>query len=166
MNKYLISVEADRELNYLYKVLMVFTRRRVETININTYRVEDLNISRFNIQFYADEQMARNLSKQIYKQIEVTKADIYLWDDCAHHELGVFSIHKSEKHKSTTLEEIAEEHNAFFQEMDEVYMIEKVGSRAELDELREELSTHRLLDFGYSGPTGLLNSKVMKRMYI
>jgi acetolactate synthase small subunit len=107
MNKYLISVEADRELSYLFKILMVFTRRRVETININTYRVEDLKVSRFNIQFYADDVMARNISKQIAKQIEVIKADIYLWDDCLHHELGIFSMHKSEKHKRDTLNDIA-----------------------------------------------------------
>ena len=166
MNKYLISVEADRELNYLYKVLMVFTRRRVETININTYRVEELSVSRFNIQFYADEIMARNISKQIAKQIEVIKADIYLWDDCLHHELGIFSLHKSEKHKKATLADIAEEYNAILSEKEEVYIIEKVGSRAELDALREELSTHRLLDFGYSGTTGVLNSKVHKRIIV
>jgi acetolactate synthase small subunit len=166
MNKYLLSVEADRELNYLYKVLMVFTRRRVDTININTYRVEDLNTSRFNIQFYADEKMARNISKQIYKQIEVTKADVYLWDDCEHHELGIFTLFKSEKHKKATLEEIVEEHDAILQEMEEVYLIEKVGTREALDELREELRTHHLLDFGYSGPTGVLSSKVNKKIFI
>jgi acetolactate synthase-1/3 small subunit len=166
MNKYLISVEADRELSYLFKILMVFTRRRVETININTYRVEDLKVSRFNIQFYADDVMARNISKQIAKQIEVIKADIYLWDDCLHHELGIFSMHKSEKHKRDTLNDIATEHGAVFKEMEEVYIIEKVGARAELDALRDELSTHRLLDFGYSGPTGVLNSKVHKKILI
>jgi acetolactate synthase-1/3 small subunit len=166
MNKYLISVEADRELSYLFKILMVFTRRRVETININTYRVEDLKVSRFNIQFYADDVMARNISKQIAKQIEVIKADIYLWDDCLHHELGIFSMHKSEKHKRDTLEDIAEEHGAVFSEKEEVYIIEKVGARAELDALRDELSTHRLLDFGYSGPTGVLNSKVHKKILV
>lgn len=164
MNKYLISVEADRELNYLYKVLMVFTRRRIETTNINTYRVEELKVSRFNIQFFADEHMAMNLSKQIAKQIEVIKADVYLWDDCLHHELGIFSLHKSEKHKKDTLEDIAEEHQATLSEKEEVFIIEKVGSREQLDALREELSTHRLLDFGYSGPTGVLNSKVHKKI--
>jgi hypothetical protein len=51
-------------------------------------------------------------------------------------------------------------------EMEEVYIIEKVGARAELDALRDELSTHRLLDFGYSGPTGVLNSKVHKKILI
>ncbi len=166
MNKWLISIEADRELNYLYKILMVFTRRRVETININTYRVEDLNTSRFNIQFSADEHMARNISKQLYKQIEVTKADVYHWDACEHNELGVFSILKSEKHKRATLEDIAEEHDAAFKEAEEVFIIEKVGNRQQLDELRLELNAHRLLDFGYSGPTGLLNSKVHKEIYI
>jgi acetolactate synthase-1/3 small subunit len=166
MNKYLISVEADRELSYLFKILMVFTRRRVETININTYRVEDLKVSRFNIQFYADDVMAKNISKQIAKQIEVIKADIYLWDDCLHHELGIFSMHKSEKHKRDTLNDIADEHGAVFSEKEEVYIIEKVGSRAQLDALRDELSTHRLLDFGYSGPTGVLNSKVHKKINV
>ena len=165
-NKYLISIEADRELNYLYKILMVFTRRRVETININTYRVEDLNTSRFNIQFSADEKMARNISKQLYKQIEVTKADVYSWGACEHNELGVFSVLKSEKHKKATLQEIAANHEASFKEADEVFIIEKVGSRQQLDELRMELSAHRLLDFGYSGPTGLLNSKIHKEIYI
>lgn len=158
-------MEADRELNYLYKVLMVFTRRRVETTNINTYRVDELNVSRFNIQFFAEPQMARNLSKQIKKQIEVTKADVYLWDDCEHHELGIYSLHKSEKHKRDTLEDIAKEYDAEFSEREEVYVIEKVGSRAELDELRVELSAHRLLDFGYSGPTGIMNSKVQKKVF-
>lgn len=166
MNTYLVCVESDRELNYLFKILMVFTRRRVETININTYRVEDLGISRFNIQFRAEPAMARNISKQLLKQIDVSKADIYLWDTIEHHELGVYAIHKSEKHKKATLEEIAEAHGAIMRERDEVYLIEKVGDRASLDRLREELSAHRLLDFGYSGLTGLLNSKVRKEIYI
>jgi len=166
MNTYLICVESDRELNYLYKILMVFTRRRVETININTYHVEDLNLSRFNIQFRADEKLASNIAKQLNRQIDVIKADVYLWDSIEHHELGVFAMHKSEKHKKATLEEIAESYGAKVVEKDEVYMIELIGEREQLDSLREELQAHRMLDFGYSGLTGLLNSKVQKKVYI
>ncbi len=166
MNDYLCCVEADRELNYLYKILMVFTRRRVETININAYRVEALSTSHFNVRFRADEQMARNLSKQLNRQIDVLKADVYLWKAIEHHELGVFALHKSEDHKSTTLREIADQYDATFRESEEVYVIECVGERDKLEELREELTPHRLLDFGYSGFAGVLNSKVHKEIYI
>jgi len=166
MNNYLICVESDRELNYLFKILMVFTRRRVETININTYHVEDLNLSRFNIQFRADEKLAANLAKQINRQIDVRQTDLYLWDSIEHKELGVFAMHKSEKHKKATLKEIADTYGATVIEKEEVYMIEMVGEREELDRLREELEAHRMLDFGYSGLTGLLNSKVQKKVYI
>jgi acetolactate synthase-1/3 small subunit len=163
---YLICVEADRELNYLYKVLMVFTRRRVETIHINAYRVDALSVARFNIKFRADAKMARNLSKQLNRQIDIIKADVYLWEAIEYHELGVYSLHKSEQHKSNTLREIAEEYDATFREMEEVYVIEKVGLRKDLEYLREILSTHHLLDFGYSGFAGVLNSKVHKEIYI
>ena len=166
MNTYLICVESDRELSYLYKVLMVFTRRRVETININTYHVADLNLSRFNIQFRADDKLARNIAKQLNRQIDISKADVYLWDSIEHKELGVFAMHKSEKHKKAALMEIADSYGANVIEKDEVFMIEMVGEREELDRMREELKAHRMLDFGYSGLTGLLNSKVQKKVYI
>lgn len=165
-NNYLICVEADRELNYLYKVLMVFTRRRVETLHINAYRVDALNVSRFNIKFRSDEKMARNLSKQLNRQIDVIKADVYLWEAIDTDELGVYAIHKSEKHKRNALKEIAEEHGASFREMEEIYMMEKVGSRDDLEKLREVLTTHHLLDFGYSGFAGVLNAKINKEIYI
>lgn len=163
---YLICVEADRELNYLYKVLMVFTRRRVETIHINAYRVDALSVSRFNIKFKAEETMARNLSKQLNRQVDIIKADVYLWEAIEYHELGVFAVHKSEGHKRKTLQGISKEHEATFREMDEVYIIEKVGLRQDLEALREVLNAHHLLDFGYSGFAGVLNSKVHKEIYI
>ena len=163
---YLLCVEADRELNYLYKVLMVFTRRRVETIHINAYRVDALHVSRFNIKFRCEEKMARNLSKQLNRQIDIIKADVYLWEAIEYHELGIYSLHKSEKHKRDTLKEIALENGGVFHEMEEVYIIEKVGLRRDLEQLREELTAHHLLDFGYSGFAGVLNSKFHKEIYI
>ncbi len=166
MKKYVLSIKTSESINYLNKVLLVFNRRRVEILDLNIYKVEPLNYVKFNVIFEAEVLMANNLYKQIDKQIDIEEVILYLWDTVAHRELGVYSLHKTEDHKKMALKDLAREYKAKLIELEDVFIIEKAGEREVLDELRDELVAHHLLDFSYSGPIGVLNSNIHKELTV
>lgn len=166
LNKYVVSVRTSQDINYLSYLLLVFNRKRIKILDLNIYKVDNSGYIKFNLIFEADELAANNVSKQINKLIEVEEVKLYLWNTIEVRELGLFTLIKSQDHKKFVLKEIAKDYKAKLHEFDDVYILELTGSREELEELREELTAHHLIDFSYSGPIGVLNSNVRKELNI
>lgn len=165
-NKYVVSVRTSQDINYLSNLLLVFNRRRIKVVDLNIYKVDNSNYIKFNIVFESDDLQANNVMKQINKLIEVEEVKLYFWDTIETKELGMFTLIKSQEHKKFVLKEVAKDYGAKLHEFEDVYILELTGSREELDELREELTAHHLIDFSYSGPIGVLNSNVRKELNI
>lgn len=165
-NKYVVSVRTSQDINYLSYLLLVFNRRRIKIHDLNIYNVTNSGYLKFNIIFEADDLLANNVLKQITKLIEVEEAKLYFWDTIEVKELGMFTLMKTQEHKKFVLKEIAKDYKAKLHEFDDVFILELTGNREELDELREELTAHHLIDFSYSGPIGVLNSNVHKELNI
>jgi acetolactate synthase-1/3 small subunit len=86
--EYTITVYTENQIGLLNRIAIIFSRRKINIISLNTSPSEVDSVHRFNIVINETEDVVRKLCRQIEKQVEVLKAyfntsDEIIWQELA-----------------------------------------------------------------------------------
>ena len=151
MKEYTITIFSENNIGLLNEVTIVFSRRKINIESLTVSESEVKGVSRYTIVAFIDENLIENVVRQIEKIIGVFKALYFEEEEIVHQEVALFKISNSSK-LNGNLEALVRNQNAKILTVNPDFLvIEKVGYKAENQELFNELEQYGVLQFARSG---------------
>nr|WP_290638964.1 acetolactate synthase small subunit [Labilibaculum sp.] len=151
MKEYTITVFSENDIGLLNEVTIVFSRRKINIESLTVSESEVKGVSRYTIVAFIDDARVENTVRQIEKIIGVFKAFYFEADQIVHQEVALFKIANSPS-LNGNLEALMRRQNAKILTVNPDFLvIEKVGYKAENQELFNELEEFGVLQFARSG---------------
>ena len=150
-----ISIFTESRAGILHKVIIAFSRRKINISSITASESEVKGIFRYTIGVLETEETIRKLVLQLEKQVEVVKAFYHFAEELVCQEIALFKI-PTESMTSGNAEKIVREHNARFLTIEKNYIVvEKTGTRDEIQSLFNELEPLPILEYASSGKVAI-----------
>lgn len=150
--EFTLTIFSENSIGLLNRITIIFTRRKLNIESLTVSESALKGIFKFTIVVNCDERMAKNLTKQIEKQIDVIRAFYLTSDEILHQEIAMYKIETKSLLETNLIEGIIRRYNARILELTEDYtVIEKTGHKAETQELFEQLKPYGVLQFVRSG---------------
>jgi acetolactate synthase I/III small subunit len=159
MNKqeFTITVYTENHIGLLNRIAIIFSRRKIESLNTSPSEVE--GIHRFTIVIDELEEVVRKLVRQIEKQVEVLKAYYNTNDEIVWQELALYKVSTDEIAEKVKVERLLREYGARAVVIRKDYTIfETSGHREETNRLIEVLEPHGLIEFVRSARVAIIKA--------
>lgn len=149
--RFTISVFSEDRIGLLHSITIIFTRRKMSIESINSSESERKGIYRYTIVFSSDYNMARNVTKQIDKLIDVLRAFLHEEEQIIHREIALYKVATSSFYNGNEVEQLLRKHSANIIRIEQDYLvIEKTGWKKETQALLKDLEPYNLLEFARS----------------
>lgn len=153
VKEYIVIAFTENQKGVLNRITALYLRRN---INIESLKVSESaikGISMFVITAFTSEEVIERLSKQIANIIEVIQVEYYSTEELITQEIALYKISSKIFNESSSVDRIIRKWNARIIEMNPSYVVvEKTGSREDVEEMRDELIELGLLnEFTRSG---------------
>ena len=151
MKEYTITIFSENEIGLLNEVSIVFSRRKINIESITASESEVKGIFRYTIVAFIEESKIDNTVLQLEKIIGVFKALYFEAEEIVHQEVALFKIANSTK-LNGNLEALVRNNGAKILTVSPDFLvIERVGYKADNQELFHELEQYGVLQFARSG---------------
>jgi len=158
--EFTLTIFSENSIGLLNRITIIFTRRKLNIDSLTVSESALKGIFKFTIVVHCDEHMAKNLVKQIEKQIDVIRAFYLTEDEILHQEIAMYKIETSALLETNLIEGIIRRYNARILELTKEYtVIEKTGHKDETQELFEQLKPYGVLQFVRSGRIAITRLK-------
>ena len=125
---YTFMIYSENIAGLLSLITAVFTRRQVNIESLNVCASSTPGVHKYTITCYCDEEMAKMLTKQIEKKIDVIQASYFTDDEIFILETALFKISTPMMLENNRVSKIVRLHNAKIVEVNPTYAtIEKTG---------------------------------------
>lgn len=149
--EFTITVFSENDIGLLNEVTIVFSRRKINIESLTVSESEVKGVSRYTIVAFVEESRVENIVRQLEKIIGVFKALYFEADEIVHQEVALFKIANTSK-LNGNLEALVRNQNAKILTVNPDFLvIEKVGYKADNQELFKELEQYGVLQFARSG---------------
>jgi len=150
---YTFIIYSENVPGILSQITSVYTRRQVNIESLNVCASSTPGAHKYTITAYCDEPMAKMLTAQIEKRIDVLQANYFTDDEIFINETSLLKISTPIMLQNKNVCKIVRIHNAHIVEVNPIYAtIEKTGITNDILELYNELnSTGCVLQFVRSG---------------
>lgn len=149
--EFTISIFSENDIGLLNEVTIVFSRRKINIESITASESEVKGVFRYTIVAFIDESRIENIVRQLEKIIGVFKALYFEAHEIVHQEVALYKIANSIK-LNGNLEALIRKQNAKILTVNPDFLvIEKIGYKAENQELFDELEQYGVLQFARSG---------------
>lgn len=159
---YTFIIYSENTPGLLSQITAVFTRRQVNIESLNVSASSTPGVHKFTITCYCEEQMAKMLTKQMEKRIEVLKANYYTDDELFIIETSLIKISTPLMLKNREVSKAVRLHDAKIVEVNTTYAtVEKTGITRDILSLYESLNKLGVvLQFVRSGRIAITKSRV------
>lgn len=166
VKEYIVIAFTENQTGVLNRITALYLRRK---INIETLKVSESSIkgiSMFVISAFTTQEIIDKLAKQLRNIVEVIQVEYYSNDELITQEIALYKISSKIFEQSGTVDMIVREWNARIIEMNPSYVVvEKTGTREDIDTMRTELESKGLLtEFTRSGSVVLHREPVEERL--
>lgn len=155
-HKHTLSVIVENKPGVLQRVAGLFTRRgfNIESLAVGT--TEDPKLSRMTIVVEGDDQIVEQVTKQLYKQIDVIKVFDLPKETSIERELLLIKVSCNKKNQPEILQ-LAEVFKCPIVDMSGTSLIlEAVGDNAKIKNIEETLSKFGIKEIVRTGRIGML----------
>jgi len=137
---YTILVYSENVPGLLSQITAVFTRRQVNIESLNVCASSTPGAHKYTVTAYCDERMARILTAQIEKRIEVLQAHFYTDDELFINETALFKLSTPVMLKNHEVSSLVRSHDARIIEVNSTYaVVEITGNTNDIIDLFNEL---------------------------
>lgn len=145
----------------LSQITSVFTRRQVNIETLNVCASSTPGVHKFTITCYCDEEMAKQLTKQMEKRIDVIQANYYVDSEIYFIETALLKISTSMMLRDRNVSRIVRSHDARIVEVNTTYAnVEKTGLTDDILSLYNALAQMGVvLQFTRSGRIAITRSR-------
>ncbi len=166
VKEYIVIAFTENQTGVLNRITALYLRRK---INIETLKVSESSIkgiSMFVISAFTTQEIIDKLAKQLRNIVEVIQVEYYSNDELITQEIALYKISSKIFEQSGTVDMIVREWNARIIEMNpSSVVVEKTGTREDIDTMRAELESKGLLtEFTRSGSVVLHREPVEEKL--
>src|SRR5688572_10393264 len=155
--EYTVTVYTENQIGLLNRIAILFSRRKINIVSLNTSPSEVEGIHRFTIVINETEDVVKKLARQIEKQVEVLKAYFNTGDEIVWQELALYKVSTDEIAEKVIVERLLREFGARAVVIRKDYTIfETTGHREETDRLVEVLEPYGLIEFVRSARVAII----------
>lgn len=153
VKEYIVIAFTENQIGVLNRITALYLRRK---INIESLKVSESSIkgiSMFVISAFTTQETIDKLVRQLRNIVEVIQVEYYSDDELITQEIALYKISSKIVRESGMVDMIIRSWNARIIEMNPSFVVvEKTGTREEIENLRTELETRKvLLEFTRSG---------------
>lgn len=142
----------ENKIGLINRVTIIFTRRHLNIDSFTASETEVEGVYRFTIIVRTNREQAEKVSKQIEKQIEILKADLYEDEEVTFQEVALYKMPTLALTSSNVIENLVRKHYARILSVNSSFLvIEKTGLKSETQALLEDLKPFDILEFVRSG---------------
>lgn len=150
--KHTLSVLVENRPGVLARTAGLFARRGFNIDSLAVSTTEDPNTSRMTIVVNGPVDILEQISKQLYKLIDVIKVMDHTDDDVVSRELALFKVYAAEAAQRAELMQIVDIFRAKIVDLaDKTMMIEATGSEEKIDALERMLAPYGIKEMVRSG---------------
>jgi acetolactate synthase-1/3 small subunit len=159
---YTFLIYSENTPGLLSQITAVYTRRQVNIESLNVCASSTPGVHKFTVTSYCTEEMAKMLTKQMEKRIEVLRASYYTDDEIFILETSLIKISTPRMLEEKNVGRIVRMHNAHIVEVNPTYAtVEKTGITADILSLYDNLNQLGVvLQFVRSGRIAITKSRV------
>jgi acetolactate synthase I/III small subunit len=152
-----ITVYTENQIGLLNRIAIIFSRRKINIVSLNTSPSEIESIHRFNIVIHETEDVVRKVCRQIEKQVEVLKVYYHTNADVIWQELALYKVSTDVIAEQVSVERLLRENGARVVVIRKDYTIfETTGHREETDALINILQPYGLIEFVRSARVAII----------
>lgn len=160
VESFTLSVLTENKIGLVHKIVIIFTRRKLNIESLNTSESEVANVYRYTIVVNTTRSVVEKLVKQINKQIDVLGAFVYRDEEIHYQEVALYKISSSSLRSGHKMETLIRNNGARILVIEDDYLIiEKTGHKHETTELFEKLQPFGVLEFVRSGRISISQSR-------
>ncbi|HEX6180457.1 MAG TPA: acetolactate synthase small subunit [Chitinophagaceae bacterium] len=157
--EYTVTVYTENQIGLLNRIAILFSRRKINIVSLNTSPSEVEGIHRFTIVINETEDVVKKLARQIEKQVEVLKAYYNTGDEIVWQELALYKVSTDEIAEKVKVERLLREYGARAVVIRKDYTVfETTGHREETDKLVEFLEPYGLIEFVRSARVAIIKA--------
>ena len=146
--EYTITVYTENQIGLLNRIAIIFSRRKINVHSLNTSPSEVEGIHRFNIVIEETEDVVRQLSRQIEKQVEVLKVYFNTNEEIIWQEMALYKVSTDEIAEKVKVERLLREYGARVVAIRKDFTVfETTGQREETNRLIKILEPLGLIEF-------------------
>ena len=159
---YTFLIYSENTPGLLSQITAVYTRRQVNIESLNVCASSTPGVHKYTITCYCEEEMAKMLTRQMEKRIEVLQANYYTDDELFMLETSLIKIATPLMLKNREVSKTVRLHDAKIVEVNTTYAtVEKTGTTADILSLYEGLNKLGVvLQFVRSGRIAITKSRV------
>ena len=156
--EYIVIAFTENQIGVLNRITGLYLRRKIN--------IESLKVSESSIKGITTHEIIERLVKQLRNIIDVIQVEFYSNEELITQEIALYKISAEILRQSDTVDRIIRQWNARFIEINPAYVVvEKTGTREEIDRMRETLAEEKLLDeFTRSGSVVLHRESVEEKL--
>ncbi len=157
--EFTITVYTENQVGLLNRIAIIFSKRKINIVSLNTSPTEVESVHRFTIVINETEEVLRKLCSQIEKQVDVLKAYFNTEDEIVWQELALYKVSTDAIAEKVKVERLLREFGARAVVIRKDYTVfEATGHREETDKLVEVLSPYGLIEFVRSARVAIIKA--------
>lgn len=151
-NTYTISIYTENNVGLLNRISAIFQRRHLNIESVNVSKSEIKSVSRFTLLVKVTEEQIKKIIGQIEKQVEVIKAFYHTDEETVYQESCLFKLSTDLLTDNDDIQTIINQSKSRVTNINKTFFVlEKSGSKEEVEELYHILDKHGIKQFVRSG---------------
>lgn len=151
-NTYTISIYTENNIGLLNRISAIFQRRHLNIESVNVSKSEIKSVSRFTLLVKVTEEQIKKIIGQIEKQVEVIKAFYHTDEETVYQESCLFKLSTDLLTDNDEIQTIINQSKSRVINVNKnFFVLEKSGSKEEVEELYHILDKHGIKQFVRSG---------------
>lgn len=151
-NTYTISIYTENNVGLLNRISAIFLRRHLNIESVNVSKSEIKSVSRFTLLVKVTEEQVKKIIGQIEKQVEVIKAFYHMDEETVYQESCLFKLSTDLLIQNDEIQTIINQSKSRVININKnFFVLEKSGTKEEVEELYHILDKHGIMQFVRSG---------------
>jgi len=151
-NTYTVSIYTENNVGLLNRISAIFQRRHINIESINSSSSEIKSVSRITLLVKITEEQMKKIIGQIEKQVEVIKAFYHTDEETVYQESCLFKLSTDLLTDNDDIQTIINQSKSRVINVNKnFFVLEKSGSKEEVEELYHILDKHGIKQFVRSG---------------
>lgn len=158
--KFTISVYTENNVGLLNRLSAIFLKRHINIESMTVSKSEIDNVSRFTFVVIITETAIRKIVTQLEKQIEVIRAFYHTEDEIIYQETALFKMNNDFLYDQKIQNKLKFRRAHIVALTERYFVIERTGSKEDIDRLYDRLKPYGILQFVRSGRIAITRPKM------
>ncbi len=147
-----VSIYTENNIGVLNRISAIFQRRHINLESVNVSKSEIKSVSRITLLIRVTESQIKKILGQLEKQIEVIKAYYHVDDETVYQESCLFKLSTDLLTENNEIQKLINGSKSRVININkDFFVLEKSGTKEEVEELYHLLDKHGIMQFVRSG---------------